>query len=304
MQELAEHEYILFQLHYHLFSNDRHCISAIIHNECERYILSSIASLEKYIGCEILVDVQAKNEGGIVDNLIISAKKKIPALIISGFIGGWAGSFFRPKDTRTGEIVNKIEILNAIKNNQYTKEEIDYLIRSDKDLQRLTSKYYRKILSVPDIKCISVQAKINNDIFIKPDKTRINRSDFITHLLPEREEIHIEKCNDVQIYIISPVLIKGSKILWKGIYNDLPIDFKVVDNEFLMSVYYKRIKFENGIFINCDLNIVNKIKNDNGRVSTTYEVDHVYSINNDSTFKWIRKPKHKSDAKQQKLFNE
>ena len=44
-------------------------MDAKIHNESERYLLNAISELQKYVGCDISVRVEAKNEGGIIDNL-------------------------------------------------------------------------------------------------------------------------------------------------------------------------------------------------------------------------------------------
>lgn len=298
---MKENEYISFQLHYFL-PKGVHAIDALIHNECEKHILASLGTLRKYIGYDIVIDVQAKQEGGIIDDLKVYTKKGA-SYILAAIIGGWASNVFRPNIHQTEETLNRIEIINSIKKGQYTSDEIDYIIQTDKDLKRHISKFYRKLLQYNPVSRISAEVKFNGNNIIPSDKTHIYRVDFPSHVLPDAEDVTAIIHQDVPIYIVSPVLIKGSKILWKGLYNEASIDFRMTDSDFLKMVHSNQIKFGNGIVIICDLQVIQKIKEDSGKVSITYNVIRVGEISNsDDKVQWKPKPRYKIDAHQQSLF--
>ena len=108
-------------------------MDAKIHNESERYLLKAISELQKYVGCDISVRVEAKNEGDIIDNLL---------LILTALLAGFVGLFFRPAIHKTDEIKNRIEIAEKIKSGDFSKEEAEILLQGDKQLKKWISKYY------------------------------------------------------------------------------------------------------------------------------------------------------------------
>lgn len=86
-----------------------------IYNESERYLLKAISELQKYVGCDISVRVEAKNEGGIIDNLLLICDKIDISGILTALLAGFVGLFFRPAIHKTDEIKNRIEIAEKLK---------------------------------------------------------------------------------------------------------------------------------------------------------------------------------------------
>ena len=95
-------------------------MDAKIHNESERYLLKAISELQKYVGCDISVRVEAKNEGDIIDNLLLICDKIDISGILTALLAGFVGLFFRPAIHKTDEIKNRIEIAEKIKSQCYT----------------------------------------------------------------------------------------------------------------------------------------------------------------------------------------
>ena len=107
-------------------------MDAKIHNESERYLLKAISELQKYVGCDISVRVEAKNEGGIIDNLLLICDKIDISGILTALLAGFVGLFFRPA-------IHKAE---KIKSGDFSKEEAEILLQGDKQLKKWISKYY------------------------------------------------------------------------------------------------------------------------------------------------------------------
>ena len=89
-----------FQLHYFIAGDVPHAMDAKIHNEAERFLLKAICELQRYVECEISVRVEAKNEGGIIDNLSLICKEIDISGTLTALLAGFAGFFFVPQFTK------------------------------------------------------------------------------------------------------------------------------------------------------------------------------------------------------------
>ena len=110
------------------------------------------------------------------------------------------------------------------------------------------------------------------------------------------------------IRILSPVLQQGHGKVWRGYYSAKPIDFKVLDKEFLKQVYDNEIKFGTNTVITCTLIISTMQKIENGEendIKTEYAVKDVLKWEDDDTFQNYTKryKKIKDDERQLTLFN-
>ena len=110
------------------------------------------------------------------------------------------------------------------------------------------------------------------------------------------------------IRILSPILQQGHGKVWRGYYSAKPIDFKVLDKDFLKQVYDNEIKFGANTVITCTLIISTKQKIENGEeteIKPEYAVKDVLKWGDDNTFQNYTKryKKIKADERQLDLFN-
>lgn len=109
---------------------------------------------------------------------------------------------------------------------------------------------------------------------------------------------------DATIHIVAPVLVKGRRFPWKGIYQNTPIEFKVEDKNFLEQVYNHDIKFGNGTAIICQLKIEDKtIVHDDGNSAETksyYTVKYITHWGDDKNFRYETN-RHKKQIQKQNL---
>ena len=57
-------------------------MDAFVHNKCERQLLNIINYLSKQYGIEVKVDIEAKEEGGIKDKIIVIAESALFLLLV------------------------------------------------------------------------------------------------------------------------------------------------------------------------------------------------------------------------------
>lgn len=297
-----------FQLHYFIVGDAPHVMDAKIHNEAERYLLKAISELQKYVRCDISVRVEAKNEGGIIDNLLLICDKIDISVTLTALLAGFIGSFFRPAIHKTDEIKNRIEIAEKAKSGDFSKEEAEILLKGDKQLKKWISKYYESLSKEETITKIEANLPTEDN---QNNIATIEKKDFYSHVIQEGTNITTEIINGTTIYIVSPVLVKGRKLPWRGIYSGLPIEFKIDDKDFLKQVYDQEIKFGNGTSITCNLYIETKttIKDDIEEIKSYYTVKFISQWSDDEYFqyetkKYKRIKKEQNQPKQTTLFRD
>jgi hypothetical protein len=122
----------------------------------------------------------------------------------------------------------------------------------------------------------------------------------------EDETPDIKEDDEARIFLIAPVLVKGIHANWKGYYAGKPIDFKVCDKQFLEQIYSHDIRFSNGTYIDCKLQITTTVKEEPRRETIKNEVVEINSWGDDENFvKPIKKRiRWEKESKQNKLFSD
>jgi hypothetical protein len=254
-------ESLTLQLHYYFSNKETHAMNAKVHNDCDKHFINALQLLNKYLDSPFEVIVFAKEEGGILDHYKIAIKDPLILIILTTLISSTTQQFFTsnfpPAINVTEQTKNKLtnlaNIKELIRTGALTPEEFEYITSKDKDLRKLKSNFYKSAKKEKTITSIEIQAidQNTNPVF---EKKSICYNDFDNCILTE-EQKKTDAIIDAKIYIVSPVLIRGRKDYWKGIFNDKPIEFRVSDKVFLNYVYNHVIKFSNGTFIICKMKV-------------------------------------------------
>lgn len=310
-------ELLALQLHYHLKGAENHSMDATIHNECERYFVQGLLSLNKYVNGAISVEIYATEEIGGIKNkykiFINGALIGLTSLASIAQLLSYFGVYFTNSNQHNPtETLTRIEIVEKVKSKMesdepLTEKEFDYIACNDKDLRKLKSEYFKTAVKDTTIESIEV-----NEINTKSDSSkslgRIEYDNFMKCILPKEEDTDSSYVETI-IYIVAPVLIKGRGNSWRGICDGIPIDFKVTDKEFLESVYNHDVSFSNGTYIRCKMRIIQKVNLQDNSVKISREVFEVSKINDDDnvSFKKIfhrRKKCTVDNSTQLSLFDE
>lgn len=306
---------IVLQLHYYLKGENNHSMDASIHNECERYFVQGILSLNKYVNGALSVEIYATEElGGIKNKYKVFVNGAIIGLgafaSIAQLLSYFGVYFTNPNPNNPTETLTRIEVVEKIKSKMdseepFTEEEFDYIASNDKDLRKLKSEYFKTAIKDETIECIEVN-EIESNTNTPKSLGRINYNDFQKCVLPKEEDTDSNEIDTI-IYIIAPVLIKGRGNSWRGICDGTSIDFKVTDEEFLENVYNHNISFSNGTYIRCKMCITQKVNLQNQSVKITRDVFEVYEVNDDENLvshKIVHKKKPKIEIQQPSLFDD
>uniref|UniRef100_A0AB33JQ46 Uncharacterized protein n=3 Tax=unclassified Prevotella TaxID=2638335 RepID=A0AB33JQ46_9BACT len=249
-----EKQELVLQMHYFMEKEGCHYINAITHNECERILLSyikEIAQLSAEKDLELISHLS--EEGGWKDNLTIICKQPL----FVGLAGLLLGHFISPARDSTEKVKELIECVEMIKKAKLTEDEVAPLIKGEEKLEKFASAYYGKLNIDPQVvKVQSMLADVGHNKQIL--NTEIEKKDFEGHIATKRTR----KYNVVgtTILIISPLLVEIKRLKWRGKYEGKEIPFTMEDNDFLTDVHNRKVSFESGTSINCDLQIEETVK--------------------------------------------
>jgi hypothetical protein len=277
-------------------------MDAKAHNECAKHFIQAIVLLNRYIDEPIEIEVFASNEGGVKDLYKIVIKNPLFLIIITALITSTINQFFTsnfsPSVNHTEETKNKLDnllkIKEAVKTGTLTSEEFDYIAENDKDLKKLKSNFFRAAKKEKRIDSIEIEA-IKREGQKVCDKVTIPSTDFEKCILPA-ELKSTETETDAKIHIVAPVLIRGRKDYWKGIFNGEPIEFRVSDKNFLENVYQHIVKFSNGTYINCNMTITKTVSTIDDSEKLNRNVFNVIGYGDDEDFRTIYKRRNRADA--------
>lgn len=264
-------------IHYY-FDDDSHSMNALIRNQMEKNYLDIITEIARILGAEVKIESQAREEGGIKENIIIFLLAgnllSYFAPSINDIVAYYAtGGYERDKlENRLKELqIERYEIENEVEKQKLQDliiEKTNNLYESQK-IRRSFSNFYKKAKQYEKLIQIGYKGSKDNEIIIK-------RDEFGYFVLDTSNDTVID--DEASIEIISPVLKEG-KFKWKGIYKGENIDFSMGDYGFKKSVIEKKHNFENGSTIISRLEIKNtydefgeKTKNTSYRVAEVYEI--------------------------------
>lgn len=267
-------------IHYY-FDDDSHSMNAFIRNQMEKNYLDIITEIARILGAEVKIESQAREEGGVIDFLLVNIDIKdavvagmvflAPAInkIITHYLTG------NYKKDKLDNELKKLQIEKYKIENEAEKQKLQVLgIALDESvkIRRLLSNLYKIAKQCSKIAKIGyIDYKSSQSIEVV-----VNRDDFNDFILDTNDNMVID--DDASIEIISPVLKEG-KFKWKGIYKGEKIDFSMVDRDFKKSVIEKKHNFENGSTIISKLEIKNTFDELGEKAkNTSYRVEKVYGI--------------------------
>jgi hypothetical protein len=268
-------------------------MDAKVYNECEKQFVQMILSLNKYFDSPLEIEVYSRDEGGVIGKYTIKIAKNAVFMLLLGaavsrFFDAQIPEALSPSEETGNKLENIQKISELVKSGDLTPELYDYATANDKELQKFKSNFFKSAKNEEKINRIEVEKQ--EDSNNEPSTQTIAYGEFDACILKE-EKTEEQEDIDAKVYIVAPILIKGRKDAWKGIYNDESIEFRVTDKEFLEQVYSHTHNFSNGSYINCKMR-VKKIYNWTTDKETIYrEVFEVIDKGDDSGITQIQRRK-------------
>lgn len=272
---------LTLELHYHLDEEGCHEMNAQIHNKCEANVIEAINHLADIFDEDISLDVSALSEGGIIDKLKITIKSSTTQAIFLTLAGALINHFVSPSTSldETQKLLNRADVIQKIKDGNYSDEEIEFVITGDAKFLTAKSKYYNELCHEPHVTRVSCSTYGDNCPHDAIISNSIDKKDFINQVLKDTKATDTHNYVGTNVLIIAPVLSKNSKAKWRGVFNGEDVSFTIEDSEFLRQVNNKEIGFTTGTSLKCDVVIIIKTKYDSfGNISSQQKEMSVSNI--------------------------
>jgi len=288
MKNVSSNTNLKIELRYRFNDENKHSMNAEIFNECEKQFIKAIKSTEKYFEDTLEIKIKPREEGSLIDILTVVVNNPEIRTTFTTLLVVFATKFFDSKFSsakhKTDETSKKLENLQSIKeqikSGDLTESDFDYIASNDKDLRKHKSNFFKSAKQERDV--IKIESTTKADINVQPIIIVVERKDFDNFIITKTTE-EIEETQEAKIYIVAPILIKGRRDSWKGIFENSSIDFKVSDKDFLQQVWNKHINFQNGTFINCELKTITTTNIETEETKVSREVIHVTNYGEDDT---------------------
>lgn len=263
-----------FKVHYHL-RDGMHQMDALTRNKAEAETLALLLEVGSIVGVQLQLETRAYGEGGLQEfwQLIGQNKEQI-ALISSLVTALLAAPFYRSKLTQSKQqtelnTLNIKKLKLEIKERERAAEAAESKASSPKNLAleledapavleyarallssqkvaRRRSNFYRQLISDSKVEAIGF-APSHSPV----EELLVKRERFNDYVI-DRLDLDPLNYRDVPIEVVSPVL-RPQALKWRGIFSKRVISFELEDRQFRADVDAKRIQFQNGTILICDL---------------------------------------------------
>jgi len=287
------------ELHYYFDNQQKHSIDAIIKNKCEHEFLEIIKQIGVLLNLEIEVEILAYSEGGFIEQFTTKIKNRtftsLETLLLSVLSGVIVYNLTVDRELIDLQKQYYQQEINENKNNEV--DEAASLINQDIKIRKHKSNFYSSLQSYQKVTKVKASVITRDN---KPIESKsIVKADYPKFILPS-DNLPSKTDENAKIEIISPVIKqqKGKTYKWKGVYNSSIIDFYMKDVFFKNDITDNRISFKNGTYIECVLEIGQKI-NETGEIyNSNYSVLVVNKTNDGvATIITEQGKKHKRDKK-------
>lgn len=296
-----------YELHYELADENCYIMNAEVESASTVTFLKAINYISNAVGVRLNIETTSLNQGSLIRYFRIVIEEKdeqgwllylIMILMKYSLFEKNAEHFNTIFDSLTEE---EKEQLKSILGQKHITEKKLKSIPSDYAVIRYKANFFKKISSDKGIKSVTIG--LGNDFsFDKNKGNRISSQDFkqyIIELAPE--EITI---NEAIVYIVSPVLIKGQKNKWKGIFEGESITFDLRSNEFKVKSQNGDVDFRSGSNIVCTLKYKKTIDEEGKEHKTDYRVTFVSKHGVDNNYEETLEGKKKRiEDEQPTLFD-
>ena len=302
---------LTIDLHYLMDKEDRHEMDASIHNKCGASIINVINHLGDVLDEDFQLDFSTSENGGVKDiyKLILRGRgsHEIFIALISALIGHFIS--VAPSVDETQKQLNRAEVIEKIKEGEYTEDEAAFVITGDTKYIENRNQFYGALDSEPHVskvQCSTLGANRPQNFQV----AEIEKKDFKKQIISEQTNKESQTYKGTSVMVLIPVLSKFSKAKWRGLFNNQEISFIIADKSFRHEVFNKDVHFVAGTSLKCDFTITTVTKyNKNGEIISENRlgvVDEVMSCYDGETlaFRTKKYKKRKADDDQLSLFSD
>lgn len=293
--DIAEQAEYSYSLRWIFDEQEIHEIDARTLIKSEQALLDYLQSVSREFNISFEVKIKARKPGSFIAEHgleFLAENKEIITLILGAAITKFFAPNPKPKDSNVSTAQFMIDVQEKVNNGTLTKEQAESFIESSGISKKQKNAFFKANKANKTIKAIEIEQE-------SKDTKTITSEEFSDYIVESSNEDNL--ISNAKIYIISPVIVKGSNEVWSGEYDGEKIRFYVKDREFLEKSQNKVISFNTGFFIICDLR--KSIRIIDGREQIKWDVIEVSSYATDENhifeFNHVKKVKKTQEVEGQ-----
>lgn len=273
-------------IHYELRDSSTNIMNAKVEAESSLQYIKAMNYISNILGVESELQTGALSQGSVIKVFWLTINKGEDTKWIRYIITIiFRILFFEKKIIRLDDFTKSLDANDADKvRNILTKMEIDAKmidrLNSHLHIKKARSEYFKQLSTDKRIKAIGIK---HND-FDNLDMTdiRIESSMFANYI--EIFEPETKIVENAQVFIVSPVIVKGKTLKWNGSYEGQDIKFEMKSNQFKTEAQNAEIDFRTGFYINCRLQFDETVDEDEKTIRNNFKVLEVYGYGYDENF--------------------
>lgn len=273
-------------VHYELQNDSASVMDAKVEAECSLCYVKALNYVSKLIGVKNSLQTGSLKQGSVIKMFWFvvdhgKESKWIRYILILIF----RRLFFEKKFVRMEDFANGLsyddykEVSAAIQKLNIDNNVLNRL-NSHLHFRKARTEYFRQLSTCKEIKSVSI--KHNDFDNLGNHDFQINSSSFASYIETFAPEIKIE--DHAKLYIVSPVIVKGKSIKWKGNYKGQDINFEMMAGQFRSDAQNAEIDFRTGSYIDCKLQFEETFDEDENPLYKEYKVLIVYGHGNDENY--------------------
>lgn len=287
-----------FLVHFYLDDGSHQMDASVLH-ACEGHVLDLFHEVGKLLDVDFRIETRAHPEGGLQVWLTLIGKHAIALTFIATSVGAVLASgkwliYDRPLTLQQQELndltLRKMRLeLKKMEAEAETKApateatkpldlepppaigDVLPALEDKRKIVRLRSKFYEKLLEEQRAHAVGF-APLH--LPFSNDETVVRRDQFASFVL-DPIDVRPQTYKKVEVEVVSPVLTRKA-LKWRGIFEKEVVSFEITDTDFLSRVANKKVVFQNGTTLICDL-IVSFKENEVGDiVPQAYEAEKIH----------------------------
>lgn len=273
-------------IHYELSDSSTHIMSAKVEAESSLQYIKAMNYISKVLCVENELQTGALSQGSVVKVFWLSINKGEDTKWIRYIITIiFRSLFFEKKIIRLDDFTKLLDAHEADKvRDVLTQMAIDKKIinrlNSHLSIKKARSEYFKQLLTDKGIKAISIKHNDFDNLDMADVRIESSRfADFIETFEPETKVIE-----HAQVFIVSPVIVKGKAIKWNGSYEGQDIKFEMMSNQFKTEAQNAEIDFRTGFYIDSRLQFDETVDEDEKIIRNNFKVLEVYGHGYDENF--------------------
>lgn len=273
-------------IHYELSDPSTHIMNAKVEAESSLQYIKAMNYISKVLCVENELQTGALSQGSVIKVFWLVINKgedtKWLRYIITII---FRSLFFEKKIISLDDFTKSLDANDADKiRDVLTKMAIDTKminrLNSHLSIKKARSEYFKQLSTDKGIKAIGIK---HND-FDNLDITdiRISSSNFASFI--ETFEPETKVIEHAQVFIVSPVIVKGKAIKWNGSYEGQDVKFEMMSNQFKTEAQNAEIDFRTGFYIDSRLQFDETVDEDEKIIRNNFKVLEVYGHGYDDNF--------------------